>query len=108
MHGLFQLTMDRSEIDESEFTNTELAILDMLEEGRGTPAYIAERIGKTTPYVRGRIRELKRLGLVEKVHRGLYELAGDGGADLSDEEKMPPDADTDYSGVSDGLDNAPD
>lgn len=75
MDSLYALTMDRSEIDESEFTETELAILDMLEDGRCTPAYIADELDVTKEYVRGRLGDLKRLGLVEKVHRGLYELS---------------------------------
>jgi Mn-dependent DtxR family transcriptional regulator len=66
--------MEYEDIDEEEFTETELGILEMLEEGRCTPAYIAEELGKTQEYVRGRLRELKRLGLVNDVHRGLYEL----------------------------------
>jgi predicted transcriptional regulator len=76
---VYGLRMDRSEIDESEFTDSELAMLDVLEEGRGTPAYLAEQIGVTQEYVRERLRELVRLGVVRKVHRGLYELnEGDG------------------------------
>jgi Mn-dependent DtxR family transcriptional regulator len=74
-NALYALRMERSEIDESEFTETELGILDMLAEGRCTPAYIAEELDVSAEYVRGRLGDLKRLGLVEKVHRGLYELA---------------------------------
>jgi len=75
--AVYELTMDRSDIDVSEFTETEVGILDMLEGGRCTPAYIAEELGVTQEYVRERLRELKRLGLVRQVHRGLYELAED-------------------------------
>lgn len=71
----YQLIMDRLEIDEDEFSDTELAILTVLEEGRGTPAYIADQIDKSAPYVRDRLRDLTRLRLITKVHRGLYELA---------------------------------
>lgn len=75
MVELYQLAMDRSEIDEEDFSETELRMLDMLEEGRCTPGYIAEELDKSGPYVRERLKELTRLGLVTKVHRGLYELA---------------------------------
>jgi len=75
MGEMYALVMERSEIDESEFTDTELGILDMLDEGRCTPAYIADELDVSQEYVRGRLGELKRLGLVEQVHRGLYELA---------------------------------
>jgi Mn-dependent DtxR family transcriptional regulator len=74
---VYELTMDRSDIDEDEFTETELNILEVLEEGRATPGYIADRLDVTPEYVRGRLKELLRLELVRKVHRGLYELAED-------------------------------
>ena len=79
MAELYQLTMDRSEIDEDEFSDTELAILDKLAEGRATPGYLAEELDKSQPYIRDRIRDLTRLGLVTRVHRGLYELAEEEG-----------------------------
>lgn len=77
MDSLYQLVMERSEIDEDDFTATEIAILDMLEDGRCTPAYLAESIDVSQEYVRGRLSDLTRLGLVKKVHRGLYELNSD-------------------------------
>lgn len=80
METVYALTMDRSELDEDEFTETEIGILDMLEDGRCTPAFIAETLDVSQEYVRGRLGELKRLGLVEQVHRGLYEL-NDGGTE---------------------------
>lgn len=73
----YTLLMKRSEIDDDEFSETELAILDMLAEGRCTPSYIAAEIDKSQPYIRDRLSDLKRLGLVDTVHRGLYELAED-------------------------------
>jgi len=81
MAEVFELAMDRSEIDEEDFSPTELAILDKLEEGRGTPAYLASELDREQPYIRNLLSDLVRLELVEKVHRGLYELAGDGGED---------------------------
>lgn len=75
MGSAYALTMDRSEIDEADYTETELRILDMLAEGRCTPAYIASELDVTKEYVRNRLGDLTRLGLVEKVHRGLYELS---------------------------------
>lgn len=75
MATMCELSMDRSDIDESEFTETELGILDMLSQGRCTPAYIADELDVSQEYVRDRLRDLKRLRLVEQVHRGLYELS---------------------------------
>lgn len=74
MDGIYSLTMDWSEIDRDEFSPTELEILEVLSEGRGTPGYIAEEIGRAPEYVRNRLRDLVRLGLVNRVHRGLYEI----------------------------------
>jgi len=73
----YAAVMNLEEIDESEFTETELGILRMLQEGRCTPAYIAEELDVSQEYVRGRLGELKRLGLVHDLHRGLYELDED-------------------------------
>ncbi len=66
------MTLD--DIDEEEFTETELGILQMLEEGRCTPAYIAHELDVSQEYVRGRLGDLQRLGLVRSPYRGLYEL----------------------------------
>lgn len=71
----YELIMDRSEIDEEEFTETEIGILDMLEDGRCTPSYLADELDVSQEYVRDRLGDLKRLGLIEKVHRGLYEIS---------------------------------
>lgn len=81
MRPLYALTMQREDIDEEQFTETELGIIDMLEEGRCTPAYIADELDVSQEYVRARLSELQRLGLIEKVHRGLYELADDADTD---------------------------
>ena len=67
-------TLTQEARDEEDFSETELAILDVLEEGRGTPGYIAERLDRSGPYIRGRLNDLERLGLIEKIHRGLYGL----------------------------------
>ncbi len=75
MQTTYELAMDRSEIDEDDFTDAELRIIDKLAEGRATPGYLAEELDLTPEYVRGRLKELTRLDLIRKVHRGLYELA---------------------------------
>ena len=74
MDTQYELVMKRSDIDESEYSKTELGMLDMLEEGRCTPSYLADELDVTQVHVRNRLKELKRLGLVERVHRGLYEI----------------------------------
>lgn len=65
--------MDRDKI-EIELSETDNAILDMLEEGRCTPRYIAGEIEKSRPHVTNRLKRLVEHGIVERVDRGLYEL----------------------------------
>lgn len=65
--------MDRDEI-EIELSTADTAILDMLEEGRCTPRYIAKEIGKSRPHVTNRLKRLVEHGIVTRVDRGLYEL----------------------------------
>lgn len=74
MGSPYQLVMERDEIDEGQFTDTELGIIELLDDGRGTPAYLADELDVTQEYVRQRLKELERLGVVRKVHRGLYEI----------------------------------
>jgi predicted transcriptional regulator len=107
MADLYELAMDRSDVDEEEFSPTELAILDELEEGRATPAYLADALDREQPYIRNRLGDLVRLGLVERVHRGLYELATDGG-EVIDEPAVPEDAGNNYSPGRERMNDAPD
>lgn len=60
--------------DRDDLTDTERDILKMLEDGRCTPAYIANELDRSQEYIRERLREMKRLGLVTQVYRGLYEI----------------------------------
>ena len=62
------------EVDSDEFTDTELGMLRMLSDGRCTPAYMADELDVRQEYVRGRLSDLRRLGHVKRVYRGLYEL----------------------------------
>lgn len=62
-------------VDSEEFTETERGMLRMLAEGRCTPAYMAEELDVRQEYVRNRLGDLRRLGCVERVYRGLYALA---------------------------------
>ncbi|SIR55575.1 hypothetical protein SAMN05421858_2795 [Haladaptatus litoreus] len=60
--------------EDDEFTPSERGVLNLLSEGRAIPAYLAQELGVTQECVKDRLRDLTRLGLVRKVHRGLYEL----------------------------------
>jgi len=52
-------------------------ILEVLEEGRANPGYIAEKTGYENSNIVNKLKNLVELGLVRKVHRGLYEKEGE-------------------------------
>lgn len=56
---------------------TDHAVLDMLSEGRCTPAYIAKQKGYSRSNVRNRLDRLHEHGFVNRLHKGLYELVED-------------------------------
>jgi len=56
---------------------TDNTVLDMLDEGRCSPSYIAEESGYTRQNVTNRLGRLVEHGYVRKVHPGLYELVED-------------------------------
>ncbi len=62
--------------ENDEFTPTERGVLNLLAEGRGSPAYLARELDVTQACIKDRLRDLTRLSLVRKVHHGLYELDG--------------------------------
>lgn len=68
--------MASGDIDPDELSATEQEILRFLaSDGRGTPGYVADELGYTNEHIRSLLKQLLRLGLVTKVHRGLYEIA---------------------------------
>ena len=57
-----------------ELTPLERKVLEALKkEGRATAPMLAERVGTTPASVRTAIIRLKKLGLVKRVARGVYE-----------------------------------
>ncbi|WP_423743595.1 hypothetical protein V5735_11190 (plasmid) [Haladaptatus sp. SPP-AMP-3] len=60
--------------DDDQFRPTERGILNLLAEGRAIPAYLAQELDVTQEWVKNRLHELTRLGLVRRRYRGLYEL----------------------------------
>lgn len=63
--------------ENDEFTPVERGVLNLLVEGRASPAYLAQELDVTQEWVKDRLRDLVRLGLVRKAHRGLYEFDAD-------------------------------
>ncbi|QSG11814.1 Transcriptional regulator, MarR family [Halapricum desulfuricans] len=64
-------------MSEIDLSPTDKAILEMLREGRCTPAYIAAEKDYTRAHVRNRLQRLTELGYVTRLHQGLYELNRD-------------------------------
>jgi DNA-binding IclR family transcriptional regulator len=62
--------------DPAQFTDAERAILWMLARGRCTPSYLAAELELTPEYCRERLVSLQDAGYVERIHRGLYAVAG--------------------------------
>ncbi|WP_227375054.1 hypothetical protein [Haladaptatus halobius] len=60
--------------EDDEFSPVERGVLNLLVEGRASPVYLAQELDVTQEWVKDRLRDLVRLGLVRKAHRGLYEL----------------------------------
>lgn len=62
-------------------TDTDAALLRLLEAGRVTPTYAAEQIGTSHTWATKRLRHLEDLGRVNRLAHGLYELADGSEAD---------------------------
>lgn len=62
-------------LDAEQLNSTDVGILELLHEGRGSPRYIAEVLGKQQPYINQRLKRLLEHGHVERIDRGLYELS---------------------------------
>ena len=60
-----------------DLSPTDRAALEMLREGRCTPAYIAAEQNYSRQHVRNRLQRLTELGYVNRLHKGLYELTDD-------------------------------
>lgn len=68
-------------------------ILDLLEDGRATPGYLAEQTGESGQLVNNKLRDLRLTGDVTRVHKGLYELAHPTGEDVPPHELRVADDD---------------
>jgi predicted transcriptional regulator len=66
-----------SSMADIELSQTDENILDMLNEGRCTPNYIADELDLSRQHITNRLRRLEEHDIITKVHRGLYELVDD-------------------------------
>jgi predicted HTH transcriptional regulator len=58
----------------NEFDSLHKRIIEILTEGRATPAYLAERTDESSQLMNNRLRDLIMAGYVTKIHTGLYEI----------------------------------
>lgn len=68
-------------------------ILDILADGRATPALLAERTGESRQLISNRLRDLRLTGDVQRVHKGLYELTHETSEDVPPHELREADDD---------------
>ena len=77
MHAYIRLKYDAVHslcMPDIDLSPTDRAILEMLNEGRCTPAYIAAERDYSRAHVRNRLQRLTEHGQVRRLHKGLYEL----------------------------------
>jgi DNA-binding Lrp family transcriptional regulator len=60
-----------------QLSDTDKAILDVLEEGRNAPSNIADRLDFTRQYIQQRLRRLEEHGHIQNIGSGVYELVDD-------------------------------
>ncbi len=64
-------------LDESDLVPADEELLDLLQEGRITAPYAADKTGYSLQYVRDRLGRLVEHGNAQKIYEGLYELVED-------------------------------
>jgi hypothetical protein len=75
MVSVTRLNVERSlPVDEDELTPAQKGVLNLLGEGRCTPAYVGEELAIEADTARTILAGFRKSGLVVKPYRGLYEL----------------------------------
>jgi len=70
----YRAMVARDDVD-FELRDIDEQILDILEEGRCTRKHLADSLGVSSEYIYQRVDLMKRLGLVDVIHDGFYEVA---------------------------------
>ena len=58
-------------------SDTDKAVLKILEEGRNIPSNIANRLGFSRQYVQRRLQRLEEHGYLQNIGGGVYEICDD-------------------------------
>lgn len=80
---------------EIDLNDADHAIIEVLREGRNTPANIARKQDYTREYVANRLKRLTEHGHVERPDRGIYELVEDPSTDEEQDTNHPASPDLD-------------
>jgi len=64
-------------LDPDDLNDADRRVLNELQDGRGTPTFIAERTDTDRSYVSQRLKRLSEHGHVDRLETGLYELVDD-------------------------------
>lgn len=59
-------------------------IIEIMQDGRATPSYLAECTGESRQLISQRLRDLQMANIVYQIHRGLYELNKEEVSDICD------------------------
>lgn len=60
-----------------QLSDTDKAVLEILDEGRNAPSNIADQLDFTRQYVQQRLRRLEEHGHVRNIGSGVYEIVDD-------------------------------
>jgi predicted HTH transcriptional regulator len=66
-----------SETPAEKLTETDEAILEVMDGGRVTAPYVADETDHSLEYIRSRLRRFVEHGHAHRVYQGLYELVDD-------------------------------
>lgn len=61
-------------LTDNDLSDTDREVLDVLEEGRVTPQYLADQLGISRQYASDRLKRYREHGVVTKLASGLYEF----------------------------------
>lgn len=64
-------------LTDADLSDTDREVLNVLEEGRVTPQYLADQLDISRQYASGRLKRYREHGVVTKLASGLYEFNSD-------------------------------
>ena len=68
---------EKSSMSSIQLRDTDIKIIEILEEGRNAPLNIANRLDFSRQYIQRRLKRLEEHGHVRNIGSGVYELVDD-------------------------------